>query len=432
MCISFEKVNKKRFIDFYIYFYSLLVKMEPQKGKSLEVTAESVLEMITEDFFKCHICLNNFSSPTFLDCHHTFCLSCLEDLRKSQGRSCNELDCPDCRVKTSLMGRGTSALKRNFTMASLVDAVTNQKKQLRIQQGTIVCSLCNNEAHAVLRCNDCDERLCQDCYLERESEHPNHQIEIIDPILTEKPPSAPKCKKHGEYDYCFYCKTCEALICALCAATSHRDMVHEHLSINDADDLTRQDICLLLSRSEKRVQDYISTKEGIEDQCKIMEAELAHAETKIKEMDAHIWDTDDYMYDEAQEPVKNQTLADFHAFQTARKEEYAKALDDVQANVECLQKVCDSVSEQVGDADKYQLLQRKEELLMRIEDVLDNKIPTPRFPVVVSIKVESDPHMCSRGVDRERNTLFGGWNNGAHWDWVSVRMVHTAVNVNHA
>ncbi|XP_022088731.1 E3 ubiquitin-protein ligase TRIM56-like [Acanthaster planci] len=338
-----------------------LEEMESPKGQLMEITAESVLDMLTQDHLKCHICLNTFTSPTYLDCLHTFCIQCLEDMRSNSGHSCNELHCPNCRVKTSLIGRGTLGLKRNFMMVSLVEEVASQKKLLRIQQGAVTCTLCNDEASAVIQCSDCQERLCQDCWMQQDSKHTGHHIDILDPTTTEKPPVVPKCRKHERYECCFYCKTCQALICAMCAATSHRSLEHEHLEIDEADDLARQELGILRSRLEKRQQDYISAVQHIKRNCERTEDILDNTVAKIETAGE---------YAEAED--EDQVLETLMTLKRARAKDFCKALQVISAKVEWVQHVYDYVSQQVADAGKYQLLRQKEELVTNIEETLAN------------------------------------------------------------
>ncbi len=44
---------------------------------------------------ECGICLSQFKDPKLLPCSHTYCLTCLEDLTKTQIRGC--IRCPECR-----------------------------------------------------------------------------------------------------------------------------------------------------------------------------------------------------------------------------------------------------------------------------------------------------------------------------------------------
>ncbi len=45
---------------------------------------------------ECGICLSEFKEPKLLACSHTYCLTCLEDVIKSQARG-RYIKCPECR-----------------------------------------------------------------------------------------------------------------------------------------------------------------------------------------------------------------------------------------------------------------------------------------------------------------------------------------------
>ncbi|XP_022088730.1 E3 ubiquitin-protein ligase TRIM56-like [Acanthaster planci] len=368
-------------------------EMEPHPQNPTELTARSVLEMLTQDFLKCHICLNTFESPTFLDCQHTFCLQCLENLRSSNGRSCNELGCPDCRVKTPLIGRSISALKPNFTMASLVAEVKSQKRMLCIQQMAMIptCSLCN-KANVVILCSDCRERLCQDCWMKQESNHATHKTDVLDLIWTEKSPTVPKCSKHGESQCCYFCQTCQDFICLMCMATLHRSHEHKHLEIDQAYDTARQELGILLSRSEKRLQEYISHKAIIERKCNEMQDEIAEATTKIQQSGG---------------PNKDRYLSKLTEFAQARAAEYSKAMEAACTKVEWVQNIRDTISKRVSSADKYALLRSKEELVLQLRHILEKTVPIPELPTIVYINVRKAK--CYKSADFQVTSSNDTW-----------------------
>ena len=91
------------------------------------------------DLFECGICLEEYcfeenyakyNPPLFLDCHHSFCLSCLHKITKS-GYVTNEantgskyITCPTCRKCTYLPQGGVAKLYKNYY---LIDAYTHIK-----------------------------------------------------------------------------------------------------------------------------------------------------------------------------------------------------------------------------------------------------------------------------------------------------------------
>ena len=72
------------------------------------------------------------------------------------------------------------------------------------QQGVLICSLCDNESHATIKCIDCDESLCQDCWFCQESNHVDHEVDILNNQTATE--AVPKCARHPDLDYCFYCQ----------------------------------------------------------------------------------------------------------------------------------------------------------------------------------------------------------------------------------
>lgn len=53
--------------------------MEPRPGSPSIQLLERVLSELTEEL-KCPLCLGYFNTPVILNCFHTFCATCLEEI----------------------------------------------------------------------------------------------------------------------------------------------------------------------------------------------------------------------------------------------------------------------------------------------------------------------------------------------------------------
>src|SRR6218665_2761425 len=142
-------------------FFTAFFTMATRKG--------SVIIQLTE-MTECCICLKTFTDPRMLPCIHTFCFQCLNELVKmSDKKPGDKMKCPVCRTEFTFPNDGVQGIQKNFFMASMVD-VRNELNQPMI--AVIPCDTCkasndapeSNMSKAILRCIDCQENLCEDCY----------------------------------------------------------------------------------------------------------------------------------------------------------------------------------------------------------------------------------------------------------------------------
>ena len=122
--------------------------------------AENVVDLLT-----CPVCMEGFDDcdrqPKLLPCHHSFCKLCLQHL---VGRH-SHIDCPTCRQRTLIPDtEAINNLQTNFYL-------THMKE-----------------------------------------------------LLSEGPrPKVKGCRKHGNQELTFFCKSCEVLICSECTTNDHRE-----------------------------------------------------------------------------------------------------------------------------------------------------------------------------------------------------------------
>ena len=101
-------------------------------------------------------------TPLVLDCHHTLCQSCVEDLQRG-----DTAICPECAMHTVGLSKGVENLPKNY---ALLDLHLNDSEILRKDTTELLddaggtCPVClDNFAHKpplVLRCG---HTLCSEC-----------------------------------------------------------------------------------------------------------------------------------------------------------------------------------------------------------------------------------------------------------------------------
>ncbi|XP_033631652.1 uncharacterized protein LOC117293432 [Asterias rubens] len=191
---------------------------------------------------ECPICLSRFTDPKILDCLHSFCLKCLQELTDKQDPKTDIIICPMCKKKTSIPDGGLSGLLSCFFLSSLVDDVINlEGPKEDINPPVLACEQCDEGLEAVSRCVDCDANYCKTCleHHARLKAISHHQIVNAIGSSHVRPKDKDKtetqtCRKHTDQELCFYCDTCELLVCLKCAVFDHRASNHNLSEINDS------------------------------------------------------------------------------------------------------------------------------------------------------------------------------------------------------
>ncbi|XP_038074927.1 E3 ubiquitin-protein ligase TRIM71-like [Patiria miniata] len=166
-----------------------------------------------------------------LDCSHSFCLKCLQELRLTQNKDDKSIVCPLCRKETALTEAGVDMLPGG-------SKYVNQQEQTEGQGLKVMCQACDEENEAISRCIDCKHYLCQECLKAHNRLASLRAHKIVD--LTELPVDSqevtedtelkkvPKCFKHPDQDLCLYCNTCDVLICNECTNIDHKESMHSY------------------------------------------------------------------------------------------------------------------------------------------------------------------------------------------------------------
>ena len=130
-----------------------------------------------EDQLTCPVCLSDYKDPRVLQCIHTFCLKCLNDLAKRESPSeaseetFSAVECPVCRKKTR--ARSIEDLQKAFHVHSLFEIKRDlEKSELK----PILCEVHRMELK--FYCKDCSELLCNGCILGAHKLHSFSEISL--------------------------------------------------------------------------------------------------------------------------------------------------------------------------------------------------------------------------------------------------------------
>ncbi|XP_061177228.1 RING finger protein 207-like [Saccostrea echinata] len=179
------------------------------------------------DSFKCPICFENFKTPRYLPCYHSFCHDCLSKhiLSLCERKEVKPLGfhCPLCRDFIPAVEPSEDLSKW---------AIRFPLNMLKSCENTVYPRLCdackreNEEEDAVEFCLECRENLCRIC-----SKY-HHRI-----LLTKKHKLVPlgelklfhllssesdKCQMHSGKKVKMYCRDHDVLCCTHCIFMKHR------------------------------------------------------------------------------------------------------------------------------------------------------------------------------------------------------------------
>ncbi len=137
--------------------------------------AEKALQKVEADL-NCLVCLDTYTDPTLLQCHHTFCKGCLRRLvdRNQQGQLA--LTCPTCRKVTPVPARGVAGLQPAFHINHLLEILKEHKKT------TGNAHYCPEHPTRELEsfCETCEKLICLECAIEQ---HQSHKCNLVSKLF---------------------------------------------------------------------------------------------------------------------------------------------------------------------------------------------------------------------------------------------------------
>src|SRR6218665_340566 len=346
--------------EFFIIIHSVFT-MATDKG--------STYTQLTE-MTECCICLKTFTDPRMLPCIHTFCFHCLKEMvDKSDKKPGDEIQCPVCRKEFTIPNDGVQGIQKNFFMAGLIEVRSslNQTKTTVVpcdvcKANTSVCQ--SNTSTATLRCLDCQENLCEDCYNMHKAfkMSRNHKVFAIDGDVGEEEAlrtfNVMNCDDHRGKVLDYYCAECKKVVCVSCFVESHK--AHDCKDVNTVEEEFRQMIKISADKMSTLAGELLAKKgesERTEDfltKIDEREKEILQRSYKLKEM----IDIQTRSLLSSLGEIKNRRLKDIQA------REYE--LDRNLIIVESFKSYCDELSSKGSASD---VCRNKDQILFRADEL---------------------------------------------------------------
>ena len=233
------------------------------------------------EVYQCSVCLNDMlhRSPRFLNCHHSYCQSCLQKLVKNQ-----KIECPTCRFVTHVPSDDVTKLPINFILISVKEQVAKL-----MSQKEILCQLCNI-SKAVSKCGDCWQNMCEEC-TEAHNKLQSFQEHNIRPL----------CEKHSDGAITHVCMRCVEPLCTKCIMQDHRSHQEEIKNFQSGLLILRENLAvfikdILKSRFESRWSELddlakrketIDTMETVKSRLELHRKLAAEAEQVLLDIEIH-------------------------------------------------------------------------------------------------------------------------------------------------
>lgn len=232
----------------------------------------------------CPICRERQSDPRVLPCQHTFCALCIDrffrSLSEKDGGSlvgAASFPCPVCRqsvtVDLKVLNGEEEDQQPDPMMRDMAARMASQKR--------VYCDVCRYKKLEVVardHCTSCGLSFCERC----KRDHDRHylfQTHSAIPV-TQMAQSVLKCEQHEAEHVRYYCATCLAPLCTVCAVTDH--VTHETTELLAALGNKKETIQSKIAGMSEKVMKYEELLARLEDVQSIREAAMKKTKLEIE------------------------------------------------------------------------------------------------------------------------------------------------------
>ncbi|XP_035685588.1 probable E3 ubiquitin-protein ligase MID2 [Branchiostoma floridae] len=249
-----------------------------------------------EDELTCPVCLELYTCPLLLPCHHNLCRRCAEafletlpDEPAGAQTACSSepappspegtpigFPCPTCRKEVRLGDRGVDGLSRNLLLQNIVDRFKQIHAPSNLKRA-VACLVCDATPprDAVKSCTTCKLSYCDECL---KLLHPPRgglaKHKLVAPF--DELQALVVCPEHKDKPVELYCMQDSTPVCSLCKLVSkHKD--HDVTSLDEAFESRRVDL--------QKIVDEVSEKTELETKkIEVLEAKKAAMENHAAQL----------------------------------------------------------------------------------------------------------------------------------------------------
>ena len=240
----------------------------------------SGLRFKLEERLTCPVCLDHYTNPKILPCHHSFCQQCLERLPLDKKNETYYLSCPTCRHRTEVPPeKGVGALPVAFHINDLKEMYSLTKKTVDLsvsQEAT-----CSDHGKPLeLFCETCGTVICVTCQVRI---HKHHEYDLISDSYTKHCQKLRECLSPVE-------KKKKALKKVLSALAEREGEIRERGEgvLEEIHEMVEEMIAVL-RESEKKLTE--QAKRVTDDKLKVLSEQMKSAEMSLSLLE----DVEDYV-----------------------------------------------------------------------------------------------------------------------------------------
>ena len=341
----------------------------------------------------CSICLDTFTEPKTITCLHTFCCECLKRHALTTQQH-GKFRCPECQAQVGVPD-SFDKLPTGFLQNSLLDVLAVQQSG---DGSEINCGNCRKKSAETSFCFECGKFMCPDCVnayeLLRSVAFEGHKVRPIKHFQAQDYEALLKRQSFCSQQYHerevtrFFCIDCQTCVCQVCVVTNHKN--HTVDPLDKAADAEKAEVMAaaeLIKGKSKVCSDMIGE---FEQTAVDLETNSIAAKQKVSQ-------TAEQMISKIGERER-ESIAAIDNTRVSRNEKLNDAKTQVQSLVKQMNQAVEFASSLVQRSSSSDIMQSKENLEKRFEDL--NKIVAPALPVSSFVKFVStaEPESLTLGV----------------------------------
>ena len=236
------------------------------------------------DEVSCSVCMCTFTDPKQLPCLHSFCLHCLNEIKRTRSAH-GKITCPECRREFQISGSGNpSELPTNFRINNLLDVLAIKE----CSTVNVKCRNCDKRSAQTSYCFQCCSFWCEECIVGHNMirENKDHrtlalkdfQDQDIKAVL-ERPAFCQK-KHHENKELELFCKDCKVAICSACAMTLHDN--HVKMLLQEATGARKTQIKSTIKSLKDKALEKRKNMEKMNQKSIELQSQVADVKSQVK------------------------------------------------------------------------------------------------------------------------------------------------------
>ncbi|XP_068760684.1 E3 ubiquitin-protein ligase TRIM71-like [Montipora capricornis] len=343
---------------------------------------ESLLKNL-EKHVTCSICLDTFTEPKTIECLHTFCFECLKRHALTTHQQ-GIFRCPECQARIDVPQR-FDKLPTGFLQNSLLDLLAVQKGG---DGSEISCGNCRKNSAETSFCFECEKFMCSDCVnaheLLRNVAFEGHKVRPIKHFKEEDYEALLKRQSFCSQQYHereimkFYCVDCETCVCQTCINTDHKNHAIDPLNKAAGSEKAKLTAAIKSIKEKSKL---------CSDVIRQFEQTAVDVETNANAAKPQVSQTADQMIAKIRD-LEREAIIAVDTTRVLRLDKLNEAKDQLQCLLSQVNQAIEYASNLVQRSSSSDIMQSKETLEKRFEDLDKTTIPAA-LPVASYLKFVS-------------------------------------------